>query len=70
METLISSKYIDKVVVNTDSEIIKKDLKKHFEDNVIVVNRPQEIIGDFVSMNKIIECDLENVDADLYIQKA
>jgi len=68
METLISSKYIDKVVVNTDSEIIKEDLKKHFEDNVIVVNRPQEIIGDFVSMNKVIECDMVNVDADLYIQ--
>jgi N-acylneuraminate cytidylyltransferase len=56
------------VVVNTDSEIIKEDLKKNFEDNVIVVNRPQEIIGDFISMNKIIECDMDNVDADLYIQ--
>ena len=68
METLINSKYVDKVIVNTDSNAIKKDLKNHFEESVIVINRPQEIIGDFVSMNKVIECDMNNVDADLYIQ--
>lgn len=68
MQTLISSKFIDKVVVNTDSEVIIEDLKKHFENNVIVVNRPKEIIGDLISMNKIIACDMDNVDADVYIQ--
>ena len=68
MEVLISSKHIDKVVVNTDSEIIKEDLKRHFEDYVIVVNRPQEIIGDFVSMNEIIKCDMAYVDSDIYVQ--
>jgi len=68
METLLGSRYIDKVVVNTDSEVIKEDLKKFFNDRVIIVNRPQEIIGDFVSMNKVIECDINTVEADIYLQ--
>jgi CMP-N-acetylneuraminic acid synthetase len=68
METLLNSDYIDTVVVNTDSDIIKNDLKKHFEVNVVIVNRPAEIIGDFVSMNKIIECDINAIEADLYLQ--
>ena len=68
MDTLINSKYIDKIVVNTDSIAIKQDLKKYFESHVIIIDRPQQIIGDFVSMNKVIECDMNNVEADLYIQ--
>lgn len=68
MDALLASKYIDKVIVNTDSEIIKADLKKYFENNVIIIDRPQEIIGDFVSMNKVIECDINNVQADIYLQ--
>ena len=68
MKTLIASKYIDKVIVNTDSDVIKNDLKKHFGDNVIIVDRPEEIRGDFVSMNKVIECDINQVDADIYLQ--
>lgn len=68
MDTLIDSKYIDKVVVNTDSEVIKADLEKYFQNKVIIIDRPQEIIGDFVSMNKVIECDINQVEADIYIQ--
>ena len=68
METLLNSSYIDTVVVNTDSEAIKSDLKKYFDGKVVVVNRPAEIIGDFVSMNKIIECDINTIDADFYLQ--
>ena len=68
MDALLASKYIDKVIVNTDSEIIKADLKKYFENKVIIIDRPQEIIGDFVSMNKVIECDINNVEADIYLQ--
>ena len=68
MNTLLSSNYIDKVAVNTDSDVIKNDLKEHFGDNVVVVNRPIEIIGDFVSMNKIIKCDINSIEADFYLQ--
>jgi CMP-N-acetylneuraminic acid synthetase len=68
MEVLLSSKYIDKVIVNTDSAALKQDLLNCFSDKVIIIDRPQELIGDMVSMNKIIECDINKVNADLYIQ--
>lgn len=68
MEVLLGSKYIDKVIVNTDSEAIKKDLLTHFAENVIIINRPKEITGDLVSMNKIIDCDIHKEPADFYIQ--
>jgi CMP-N-acetylneuraminic acid synthetase len=68
METLLSSSYIDKVVVNTDSDQIKRNIRDNFGDNVIVIDRPKEIIGDYVSMNEIIECDINSISADIYIQ--
>jgi len=68
MDTLLKSKYITKVVVNTDSIAIKNDLNNYYPKNVIINDRPLEIIGDFVSMNKIIEYDLNTVNADFYIQ--
>lgn len=68
MENLLSSHYINYVVVNTDSEAIKIDISKNFDERVIVIDRPVEIRGDFVSMNKVIECDINNVDADIYLQ--
>lgn len=68
MESLLNSAYIKNVVVNTDSEAIKADIQKHFSEKVIIIDRPEEIIGDFVSMNKVIECDINQVDADLYLQ--
>lgn len=68
MDKLLASKYISKVVVNTDSEKIKNDLLQNYADHVIVIDRPEEIVGDFVSMNKIIEFDISQVEADIYLQ--
>ena len=68
METLLSSSYINYVVVNTDSEAIKSDISKNFDDRVIIVDRPEEIIGDFVSMNTVIDCDINIVEGDIYLQ--
>ncbi|MBU6158104.1 MAG: acylneuraminate cytidylyltransferase family protein [Bacteroidetes bacterium] len=68
LETLLYSKYISSVIVNTDSQAIKNDIKEQFSDKVIIIDRPAEIVGDFVSMNKVIECDISKVEADLYLQ--
>lgn len=68
MISLLNSKYIKKIVVNTDSELIKKDIISSFGDKVIIHNRPKEIIGDFVSMNTIIQNDMSKVKSDYYIQ--
>lgn len=68
MDVLVKSKYISHVIVNTDSEVIKSDLLKYYPEKTIIINRPKEICGDMVSMNKVIECDINQVEADIYLQ--
>lgn len=67
LQTLEESMYIAQVIVNTDSEAIAAEVKKNFTKVVIHV-RPEEIQGDFVSMNNIIEYDLSHSAADHYLQ--
>ncbi len=67
LSTLLQSEYIDKVIINTDSEIIKVDALKNFE-RVVIIDRPKEIQGDFVSMNDIIAYDLTKNDGEYFLQ--
>jgi len=68
MNSLLASKYIDKVVINTDSEIIADDTKKNFGDRVVIIDRPVEIQGGDVSMNVIIDYDLNQLDGEHFLQ--
>ena len=68
LNTLLKSKHISEIVVNTDGIRIKEDLLKNYPGKVVIHDRPNDIIGDFVSMNKIIGYDIGKVEADLYIQ--
>ncbi|ABE52498.1 cytidylyltransferase domain-containing protein [Methanococcoides burtonii] len=68
LDELLESKYISKIVVNTDSETIKNDVSKNYYDSVIVINRPNELCGDFVSMNELIKYDIDQVDYQYFIQ--
>lgn len=68
MKSLIASKYIDKVVINTDSATIAEDAKRHFKEKVVIINRPEAIQGDFVSMNDIIAYDLGRLEGEHFMQ--
>jgi CMP-N-acetylneuraminic acid synthetase len=68
IDELINSKYINKVIINTDSDLIAESAINTFQYFVSIHKRPKNIQGDFVSMNKIIEYDLNNSDSDIYIQ--
>ena len=68
MMSLLASRYIDKVAINTDSVIIADDAKKHFGDKVVIIDRPVSIQGDFVSMNDIIEYDLGQLEGEHFLQ--
>jgi len=68
MKSLLSSKYIDKVVINTDSDVIAKDAKKNFGDKVLIIDRPESIRGGDVSMNIIIDCDLNQLEGEHFLQ--
>lgn len=67
MNTLLDSKLIDNVVVNTDCQIIKEDIKNNF-DNVLIRDRKNHLLGNYVSMNKIIEDDINDFHSDIFIQ--
>tara|TARA_S200000501_G_C20816908_1_gene741002 strand:- start:213 stop:857 length:645 start_codon:yes stop_codon:yes gene_type:complete len=66
LSTLCSSKFVDQVIVNTDSPKIAK-LVSSF-DKVNVLDRPYDICGDTVSMNKIIENDLKHSNSNHFLQ--
>ncbi len=68
MKTLLSTGKINQIVVNTDSEKIKDDISINFPKRVNVIDRPEEIQGDNISMNKIIAFDIKKIPADIYIQ--
>ena len=68
LDELITSKYIKNVIINTDSDLIAASAINTYQDFVIIHKRPKNIQGNFVSMNKIIEYDLNNSDSDIYIQ--
>lgn len=68
MDKLITSKYINKIIINTDSDFIAESAINEYRDFIFIHKRPENIQGDFVSMNKIIEYDLDNSESDIYVQ--
>jgi len=66
IETLSKSKYIDEIVINTDSNEIAESARKNF--NVTILERPDYLLGDNVSIQPLIEYDLLNTDAEYYLQ--
>ncbi len=67
-KSLLASKYVECVVINTDSQTIAKNAKETFGDKVIIIDRPVGIQGDFVSMNDIIAYDLSKLDGEHFMQ--
>lgn len=68
LDLLLQSKYIEQVVINTDGEDLKNSILESYPEKVIVVDRIEEICGNYVSMNKIIEHDINAFEADIYVQ--
>jgi N-acylneuraminate cytidylyltransferase len=67
IEALLKSKYIKFVVIDTDSQVIAEDALKNF-DRVEIINRPEKLQGDFVSMNDIIAYDLSKLKEEDFLQ--
>lgn len=67
INSLLKSKHISQIIINTDSEIIKKDALNQFS-KLRVIDRPEKIRGDFVSMNEIIAYDLSQAEGEHFLQ--
>jgi len=68
MESLLRSAYISKIFINTDGEKIKEDAVKNFKNRIVIHDRHEAIRGDFVSMNEIIENDIERLEGEHFLQ--
>lgn len=66
MESLSRSKYIDEIIINTDSKEIAKSASDNFK--VTILERPDFLLGDMVSIQPLIEYDLSQTDGEYYLQ--
>lgn len=66
LRTLEGIEAVSRIVVNTDSEEIAETCRSEFD--VIIHDRPPELRGDEVSMNRIIAWDLEQLDGEHFLQ--
>lgn len=67
LETLSSVPEIDRIAVDTDSEIVMDGLRSYFPD-VMIISRPEHLRPDGVPMNHVLEHDTTQVQADFYLQ--
>jgi CMP-N-acetylneuraminic acid synthetase len=66
MKSMLDSKLINEVVVETDSEEIEEDAVANF--GVRVLRRPDRLLGDAVDMNSLLEYHLSMIESDIYMQ--
>lgn len=67
MHALLDCELISEVLINTDSRLIAEDALLHFS-RVRIIQRPESICGDFVSMNEIIDYDMQQTNSQHFIQ--
>lgn len=67
ISSLLACPEITQVVVDTDSQPILEGLARYFP-NVHLLERPEHLRDDQVSMNAILEYDTSQVGADYYLQ--
>jgi CMP-N-acetylneuraminic acid synthetase len=64
---LLASPFISEIVIDTDSQVIKKDASKHFPQ-VRLIDRPEHLQGGTVPMNNVLLHDVSQTEADYYLQ--
>lgn len=66
LEALSKSRYVEKIIINTDSKIISDESARLF--GVQVIKRPEFLCGDMVGIQPLIEYDLSHSDGQFYLQ--
>lgn len=67
LSSLEKSKYINKIIINTDSEEIAKDAKEHFD--VTIHKRPDYLLNIMSNeANQILEYDINKTGDELFLQ--
>jgi len=67
VEALLKCKYVETVAIDTDNAEIVADVSKNFK-GITIIERPESLRGDFVSMNDVIAYDLSVTEGEHYVQ--
>ena len=67
LSILLDVPELDEIYVDTDSPVIAEGIKNSFPE-INVIDRPEDLRADEVSMNRIIAYDMSVIGADLYLQ--
>ena len=67
LDTLLDVDEIDCIVINTDARSILAEHGLVETNRIMIRDRKADLCGDRVSMNMIIEDDINNVKADTYL---
>jgi CMP-N-acetylneuraminic acid synthetase len=67
MEALSKSKYIQEIIVNTDSPEIAENAKNNFE-KITILERPDFLLGDMVTIQPLIAYDLSQTNGEFFLQ--
>ncbi len=67
LETLDNTYAVDEVVINTDSHVVKNEAPE-LSRKVKIHWRPEELCGDHMSVNKIIQYDIDRLESDIFLQ--
>jgi len=65
--TLQTVPEVNQILVDTDSEIVIDGLRKDFPQ-VRIINRPEHLRADTISMNDILLYDTSKIEAEFYLQ--
>ena len=67
INSLLNSEFVDEIVINHDDDYTVREVSEYF-DSIKFCKRPDELFGDDVSMNKIIERSLDECTNQTIIQ--
>lgn len=67
LDTLLSVNAIELIVINTDARQILSKHGLEESDRIMIRDRKPELCGDMMSMNRVLEDDVMNVEADFYL---
>ena len=67
LESLLEVEAIEKIVINTDARNLLAHHGLAETDRILIRDRPREICGTTVSMNRVIEDDVNSIDSKLYL---
>jgi CMP-N-acetylneuraminic acid synthetase len=67
LNALLDVEEIEKIIINTDAGNILEKNGLVTTDRIQIRERKANLVGDFVSMNKIIQDDMEGIDSEHYL---